>query len=354
MTRVRFAPSPTGSLHVGSALTAVANRSFADERDGAFVLRIDDTDPTRVEPGAEEAILRDLEWLGIAWDEGPLRQSERANRYARGGGAAARGRRGEREDDGAVRFAVDPRPTLLRADGTATYHLASVVDDADQAITHVIRGKDHLANATLHADARTRSRGRAARVPPPRAARGPGRDEALEAPRRGLARRAARARHTRPRRVRRYLEELGLPTHDVHYDEQRLRRLAVEALARALRRGARRARRRRSVASRRRCAARTISSRRARWRGWSTERPPPSSATDRPTRCARFRRAARAPPGDARPRPVPRAAGRVVREGGGDLQALRLALTGRAGGPELWAVLRGAAARRGAQPGRGG
>ena len=80
MTRVRFAPSPTGSLHVGSALTAVANRRFADERGGTFVLRIDDTDPTRVEPGAEDAILRDLEWLGIAWDEGPLRQSERAAR----------------------------------------------------------------------------------------------------------------------------------------------------------------------------------------------------------------------------------------------------------------------------------
>src|ERR687893_2574537 len=108
MVRVRFAPSPTGSLHVGNALTAVANRNFG----GTFLLRIDDTDPRRNVPGGEEAILRDLEWLGIAWDEGPIRQSGRGERYR-----AAAGRLGARFDG----------RTLLREDGTATYHLASVV-----------------------------------------------------------------------------------------------------------------------------------------------------------------------------------------------------------------------------------
>src|ERR671935_214356 len=77
MTRVRFAPSPTGSLHVGNALSAVANRRLGDW----MLLRIDDTDPARNVPGGEEAILHDLDWLGIEWDEGPVRQSERADRY---------------------------------------------------------------------------------------------------------------------------------------------------------------------------------------------------------------------------------------------------------------------------------
>ena len=80
--RVRFAPSPTGSLHLGNALTAVANRRFADERGGALVLRIDDTDPARTVAGGEQAILDDLGWLGVSWDEGPVRQSERADLYA--------------------------------------------------------------------------------------------------------------------------------------------------------------------------------------------------------------------------------------------------------------------------------
>src|SRR6184192_3157132 len=77
MRRVRFAPSPTGSLHVGNALGAVANCAFGDW----MLLRIDDTDPARNLPGGEEAILDDLRWLGVEWDEGPVRQSERAARY---------------------------------------------------------------------------------------------------------------------------------------------------------------------------------------------------------------------------------------------------------------------------------
>ena len=113
MKRVRFAPSPTGSLHIGNALSAAINRREGDH----LLLRIDDTDPARNVGGGEEAILRDLEWLGIAWDEGPVRQSERQERYR----AAA-------ERLGDDRFG---RTTLLREDGTATYHLASVVDDAE-------------------------------------------------------------------------------------------------------------------------------------------------------------------------------------------------------------------------------
>src|SRR5919206_2250712 len=131
MKRVRFAPSPTGSLHVGNALSAVANRSLGDW----MLLRIDDTDPARNVPGGEAEILRDLEWLGIGWDEGPVRQSERQERYR------------EAADPLGPRF---DGITLLRDDGTATYHLASVVDDIDFGITHVVRRNDHRPNEALH------------------------------------------------------------------------------------------------------------------------------------------------------------------------------------------------------------
>ena len=131
MVRARFAPSPTGSLHIGNALSAVANRRLGDW----MLLRIDDTDPARNIPGGEEEILRDLEWLGLSWEEGPLRQSERADRHREA--AASFGAR----FDGV---------TLLRDDGTPTYHLASVVDDIDFGVTHVVRGNDHRPNETLH------------------------------------------------------------------------------------------------------------------------------------------------------------------------------------------------------------
>src|SRR5436853_366646 len=112
MKRVRFAPSPTGTLHIGNALSAVANRNFGDW----MLLRIDDTDPARNVPGGEEAIVDDLRWLGVEWDE-QARQSERGSRYAE---AAAQ--------LGVTRF---DGVTLVREDGSATYHLASVVDDVD-------------------------------------------------------------------------------------------------------------------------------------------------------------------------------------------------------------------------------
>src|SRR5919198_534277 len=123
MKRVRFAPSPTGSLHVGNALSAVANRRVGDW----MLLRIDDTDPARNLPGGEE-IVRDLTWLGVEWNEGPIRQSARGDRHREVGAKL-----GERFDG----------VTLLREDGSTTYHLASVVDDVDFGITHIVRGFDH-------------------------------------------------------------------------------------------------------------------------------------------------------------------------------------------------------------------
>ena len=146
--RVRFAPSPTGSLHLGNALTAVANRRFADERGGVLVLRIDDTDSTRTVTGGEEAILQDLGWLDISFEEGPLRQSERGELYAEAAARAIAGQAAERDAEGAVRL-LRGGATLLRPDGTATYQLASVVDDLDLAITHVLRGSDHRPNLEL-------------------------------------------------------------------------------------------------------------------------------------------------------------------------------------------------------------
>src|SRR5919202_617493 len=116
MKRVRFAPSPTGSLHVGNALSAAANRAFGDW----MLLRIDDTDAARNVPGGEEELIRDLEWLGIDWDEGPVRQSARGDAYR-----AAAERLGVDRFDGIQ---------LVRADGSATFQLASVVDDVDFGI----------------------------------------------------------------------------------------------------------------------------------------------------------------------------------------------------------------------------
>ena len=148
---VRFAPSPTGSLHLGSALTALVNRLFASNQGGTMLLRIDDTDAERTVPGAEDAILADLEWLGIRWDEGPVRQSSRAERHVE----AANTARDTSIRDGALYLAPPGvRPfVIVRGDGRPTYHWASVVDDLDFGITHIIRGGDHRANEDLHVGA---------------------------------------------------------------------------------------------------------------------------------------------------------------------------------------------------------
>ena len=210
MARVRFAPSPTGSLHLGNALSAVANRRLGDW----MLLRIDDTDPTRNVPDGEAAILRDLEWLGIAWDEGPVRQSERAERHREAGAPL-----GDRFDG----------LTLLREDGSPTYHLASVVDDIDFGITHVVRGNDHRPNEELH-----RRLFEALGATPPEFVHhglilGPdGRKLAKRAPGASVA--SLRDEGIPAEAVRAYLEELGLPRHDVHLDLARVRRLSIETL----------------------------------------------------------------------------------------------------------------------------
>lgn len=333
--RTRFAPSPTGLLHVGSALTAVANRRFADERGGVVVLRIDDTDPSRSEPGAEARILADLAWLGIAWDEGPVRQRERAASYAEAAERLLASGAAERAADGAVRFREERRPTLLRADGTATYHLASVVDDAVLGITHVIRGKDHLPNAELHA-ALARALGA---EPPEYVHHGllVGADGSKLSKRSGAVALAdLRDAGIPAEAVRAYLEELGLPRGDVHFDEGRLRRLAVEVLGAlpddelaarvgvdvrlgpALR-GARDLVEARGIAAR-------------------LGTPPLPASSRSPETLARFSELRQAA-GEELAKDEAKAVVRELKAVGGDLRALRLALTGAERGPELWAVL---------------
>jgi glutamyl/glutaminyl-tRNA synthetase len=315
--RVRFAPSPTGSLHVGNALSAVANRSFGDW----FLLRIDDTDPQRNVAGGEEAILRDLEWLGVEWDEGPVRQSERSERYAE----AAR-ELGERFDG----------ITLVREDGSATYHLASVVDDVDFSITHVIRGNDHRPNENLH----RRLAHALGATAPEYLHHGlilgdDGRKLAKREP--GATVAALREEGIPAVAVRRYLEELGLPKHDVHYDLPRIRRLAIEAIAElpdeelaaatgaplevvpALR-GARDLNEARELATQ------------------IAEPAPVELPAEARTTLERFKEL-RTGARNGLDHDGARALLRELKAVGGDLKAVRLALTGRERGPELAAVI---------------
>jgi glutamyl/glutaminyl-tRNA synthetase len=222
MVRVRFAPSPTGSLHLGNALSAVANRHFADDHAGVLLLRIDDTGPSRAASGGEEAILSDLEWLGLCWDEGPLRQSERHVRHREAAHLV-----GDPDSDGSLRFG---RATLLRPDGTPTYQLATAVDDLDFAITHVIRGSDHRPSEGVQSSLIRALGG----TPPEYVHHGLllGDDGRKLSKRDGAASLAELRDAGYPAEaVRAYLEELGLPRHDVHLDLARLRGLSIEALA---------------------------------------------------------------------------------------------------------------------------
>lgn len=166
MVRVRFAPSPTGYLHVGGARTALFNWLFARHHQGAFILRIEDTDQTRSTDEAIAQIIASLEWLGLDWDE-LYRQTERFEVHRQR--AEELLRRGlAYEADGAVWFRVPKAGStvvedllagmvefqnrelkdlvILRSDGTPTYNFACVVDDSDMGITHVIRGDEHLNN----------------------------------------------------------------------------------------------------------------------------------------------------------------------------------------------------------------
>jgi glutamyl/glutaminyl-tRNA synthetase len=228
--RVRFAPSPTGSLHVGNALDAVANRAFADAHGGRFVLRLDDTDATRVVPGGEEAVLADLAWLRIGWDEGPLRQSDRGPIYAAAATKLLQSGAATRETDGTVRLVAQPRPTLLREDGSATYQLATVVDDLDLGITHIVRGSDHRPNLPLQ-----QAIARALDAELPEVIHHGlilGDDGKKLSKRHGHASVADLRDEGIPgSAVRAYLDELGLPVHDVHFDLARVRRLAIDAIA---------------------------------------------------------------------------------------------------------------------------
>jgi len=208
--RVRFAPSPTGYLHVGGARTALYNWLFARHHQGVFILRIEDTDVDRSKPELTTAILDSMKWLGLTWDEGPFLQSERLERYRamavelveRGHAypcfctpqelqakrAQAEAQKRPWKYDGACRQLSDQdrqrlrhegRPhavrfqvpevgrtrfedqvfghielenaeiedfVLLRSDGHPTYHLGVVADDLDMRVTHVIRGADHISN----------------------------------------------------------------------------------------------------------------------------------------------------------------------------------------------------------------
>jgi glutamyl-tRNA synthetase len=309
MARVRFAPSPTGSLHLGNALSAVINRRLGNW----MLLRIDDTDPARNVAGGEAAILRDLEWLEIGWDDGPVRQSERAERHREAAAAL-----GDRFDG----------ITLLREDGSPTYQLATVVDDIDFGITHIVRGNDHRPNEELH-----RRLFEALGATPPEFVHhglilGPdGRKLAKRAE--GGSIESLRDAGYPAEAVRAYLEELGLPRHDVHLDLARLRRLSTEALAAlddkelAARVGVPV-----SVAPVLRGARDLVEAR--TYAELVLE--PAEADVDSPETLARFRELVEAGL-------EPRTLLRELKAIGGDLKALRLALTGRDRGPELAAVI---------------
>lgn len=317
--RTRFAPSPTGSLHLGSALSAVANRRRGDW----LLLRIDDTDAERGVEGAVDEIVSDLRWLGIDWDEGPSSQSARAERHREAAAAV-----GIEDTDGTLRFG---RLTLLRTDGTPTYHLASVVDDHDFEITHVVRGADHRPNTELQQEL-----AHALGFTPPEYVH---HGLILGADGKKLSKRNSEVTTLADLReagipagaVRAYLAELGEPSHDVHLDLPRIRRLAIEAIAAmadeelaghagapvelvpALR------------------GARDLVEAREMARSILEPEPAELPAGAGPT-LARFVELEASGL-------EPRALVRELKAVGGDLKALRLALTGKERGPELWTVI---------------
>jgi glutamyl/glutaminyl-tRNA synthetase len=333
--RVRFAPSPTGSLHLGNALTAVANRRFADERGGRLVLRIDDTDPSRVVEGGEEALLADLEWIGVAFDEGPIRQSERGALYAESAARALSSGGATEDPDGSVRLA-GVGTTLLRSDGTATYQLASVVDDLELGITHVIRGADHRPNLDVQQRIARALGGELPEVIHHGLVLGP--DGKKLSKRHGHSSIGELRDEGFPAAaVRAYLEELDLPEHDVQLDLARLRRLAIDAISAmsdeelaaaadapvevvpALR------------------GARTLAEAREYARMVVDPSPAERAADARPTleRLVELRSAAPERLDSAQAREIVR----ELKAVGGDLRAVRAALTGARTGPELWAIL---------------
>jgi glutamyl/glutaminyl-tRNA synthetase len=333
--RVRFAPSPTGSLHLGNALTAVANRRFADSHGGTLLLRIDDTDVARNVEGGEELLLGDLAWLGIDFDDGPLRQSERGAVYVEAATRALSSGAAVRDDDGSVRLARDGT-TLLRPDGTSTYQLASVADDLDLGITHVIRGNDHRPNLPVQQRIARALGGELPDVIHHGLVLGP--DGKKLSKRHGHSSIAELRDDGFPATaVRAYLDELDLPEHDVNLDLTRLRRLGVDAIAAmpdaelaaaaeapvdvvpALR-GAR------SLVEAREYAQLVL------------EPQPIVLGEDARLTLARFAELRDSAP-EALSSDEARMIVRELKAVGGDLRSLRLALTGAERGPELSAVL---------------
>jgi glutamyl-tRNA synthetase len=166
--RVRFAPSPTGFLHVGGARTALFNWLFARHTGGTFILRIEDTDTERTREEWVTGIQSTLRWLGLDWDEGPVRQSQRADIYAEAAAKlVAEGHAYVPEgEESVIRFRVPKEGAttftdvirgevtvknetvedfvIVRSTGHPTFYLANAVDDVDMGITHVIRGEDLL------------------------------------------------------------------------------------------------------------------------------------------------------------------------------------------------------------------
>jgi nondiscriminating glutamyl-tRNA synthetase len=180
--RVRFAPSPTGMFHIGSARTALFNWLYARHTGGTFILRIEDTDAARNKPEYVDVIYRALTWLGLNWDEGPQPdgtvkgdkgpyfQSQRAAIY-KGYVDKLLSEGKAYESDGAIKFRTpktlaivpdlicgniqfdrtnEPDLVIQRKDGSPVFHLVNVVDDIEMGVTHVIRGEDHLSNTQKH------------------------------------------------------------------------------------------------------------------------------------------------------------------------------------------------------------
>ena len=177
--KLRIAPSPTGSLHIGNARTALFNWLYAKANGGTFVVRIDDTDMERSTEEHQKNILENLQWLGLDWDEGvdvggehgDYRQSSRFERYIEVAHQLVE-KSFAYEDDGAIRFKVPKDQTInfkdfvrgdmsfdtsdvedfviLRSDNSPTYHLASTVDDVDYGITIIARGEDILSSTPKH------------------------------------------------------------------------------------------------------------------------------------------------------------------------------------------------------------
>jgi glutamyl-tRNA synthetase len=176
--RVRFAPSPTGHIHIGNLRTAIDNWLFARNQGGVFLLRLEDTDRERSTSEAVHTVFQTLAWMGLDVDEEPVYQSRRLDRHLEVAeqllerGLAYRDAKGRTEGQEAIVFRVGAddlcfddlvhgplrKPgeegrdfVIVRSNGTPVFHLANVVDDVDMGITHVIRGDDHIDNTYRHA-----------------------------------------------------------------------------------------------------------------------------------------------------------------------------------------------------------